>query len=313
MKGYTSGSGNYGKLILCWAGFVAVTATATIGVAHAASGWPKLEAQNAAGVATVFDVASIKPNKSGGERIAMNYTPDGFTAVNVTVRLLIRFAYGPIDDNRIVGGEDWLSSERFDIEAKVDSSEADELQKLNPAQLRIARQQMLQALLSERFKLVASHQTRELPVYALVVAKNGPKLKEATPGDTYPKGMKGADGRAMVGLFSGGRGGPLTGQGATMGTLATVLSQQLGRIILDKTGLTGRYDFALQWTPDQGVALIPSAADGGNSSADNASAAESSEPSIFSAIQEQLGLKLEAQKAPVDVLYIGHAEKPSGN
>ena len=302
------------RLLLSAAGLAAIVVPVAFGLAHAT---PRLtqnqpQGQTADKSKYEFAVASIKPNKSGGERIALSYSPDGFTGVNVTLRLLVRFAYGPVEDSRILGGPDWENSERFDIEARVDSAAVDELQKLAPAQLHLTRQSMLQALLADRFKLTVHRETKEIPVYAIVIAKNGPKLQESKPGDTYPNGLKGADGRGGVGLF-GGRGGPLVGQGTPIATLATVLSQQLGRVVLDKTGLNGKYDFTLQWVPDQGQAGMGSGADGSQPVTESPASVESSGPSIFTAIQEQLGLKLESQKAPVDILVIDRAEWPSGN
>lgn len=253
-----------------------------------------------------FEVASIKQNKSGDDRIALTYTPDGFIAVNVTVRSLVRFAYGPIEDTRIIGGSDWISSERFDVEARVESSLVDQLQKLNPPALRLERQRMLQSLLAERFGLTVHHESKERPVYALLIAKNGPRLHESRPGDTYPNGFKGADGRGAAGLY-GGSGGQLIGQSATIPTLATNLSQRLGRIVLDETGLKGNYDFTLTWSPEQAPVAATDASD------DHEASAQSSNPPLFEAIQQQLGLKLESQKALVDVLIIDHVDRPSGN
>ena len=173
---------------------------------------------------------------------------------------------------------------------------------------------MLQALLANRFKLAVHRETKDLPGYALVVAKNGPKLHDAKPGDTYPNGIKGPDGQPGQGLMiMGGLGGPLTGQGINIENLVRVLSQQLGRTILDETGLTGKYDFTLKWTPDDRAGPISAANQGGGSRSDDAPSSDSSGPSIFTAIQEQLGLKLESRKVPVEMLVIDHVEAPSEN
>ncbi len=269
-------------------------------------------AQGAATLGPSYEVASIKPNRSDGERIALYYTPNGFIAANVTLRVLIRFAYGPVEENRILGGPDWLTSEKYDIQAKVDSSIADELQKLSPVQLRLQRQRMLQALLADRFKLTVNRETRELPVYALIIGKNGPKLKESKPSDTYTNGLRGPDGSGGPGLYAGNV-GLLTGQGVSMATLANVLSRQLGRVVLDKTGITGNYDFELRWNPDQSQLSMLTGADNGRQSIDGTPANDSFGPSIFDAVQEQLGLKLESQKAPIEVIVIDHVGKPSEN
>jgi uncharacterized protein (TIGR03435 family) len=170
---------------------------------------------------------------------------------------------------------------------------------------------MLQALLADRFKLSIHRETKELPVYALVAAKNGPKLQEAKADATYPNGIKGPDGVARGGMMRIG-GGEVTGQGLPIANLTRMLSQQLGRTVIDKTGLTGKYDFTLQWTPDESQGPMFKGADGAPPGG-NPAPPESSGPSLFTAIQEQLGLKLESQKGPVEIIVIDHVEKPSQN
>ena len=196
----------------------------------------------------------------------------------------------------------------------MDKSRADELSKLSPEEVSLKQQNMLRALLADRFQLTLHRETKDLPIYALVIAKNGLKLHEAKPDDTYPNGIKGPDGRALKGahLMRMGR-GELTGQALATDELVRLLSQQLGRTVLDKTGLKGNYDFTLKWTPDDSEAPMLKGPAGGPPSGGNAAPPESSGTSIFTAIQEQLGLKLESQKGPVEVLVIDHVEKPSEN
>jgi uncharacterized protein (TIGR03435 family) len=174
----------------------------------------------------------------------------------------------------------------------------------------------MQALLADRLKLKLSHDSKELPVYALVVAKNGPKLQEAKPGDTYPNGIKAPDGKPAGGAGMMRMGpGQLTGQGLPMESLAQLLSEQLGRTVLDKTGLKGKYDFTMTWTPDPNEGMMrmgPGPGPGGPPNND-AALPDSSGPSLFTAIQEQLGLKLDSTKGPVDILVVDHVEKPSEN
>jgi uncharacterized protein (TIGR03435 family) len=124
--------------------------------------------------------------------------------------------------------------------------------------------------------------------------------------------MKGPDGVGHAGMMRMGP-GQLAGQGTPMESLARLLSEQLGRTVLDQTGLKGNYDFTLQWTPEQGEAMMLKGPEGGKPGTDNAAPPESSGPSIFTAIQEQLGLKLESTKGPVEILVIDHVEKPSEN
>ena len=143
----------------------------------------------------------------------------------------------------------------------------------------------------------------------MVVTKNGPKLHQAKPGDTYPNGFKSPDDRT-VGLITLGNGGPVKAQGVPLATLAHFLSSQLGRTVVDRTGLVGNYDFILRWVPDQSTPMFKREADVPDNDLHQL---DSSGPSIFAALQEQLGLKLESQKGPVKILVIDHVEKPSDN
>jgi uncharacterized protein (TIGR03435 family) len=155
---------------------------------------------------------------------------------------------------------------------------------------------------------VAHTEIKQLPVYELVVAKGGSKLKEATPGDTYANGIKGPDGVGRGGMMRVGP-GQLTAQGVPISSMVNMLSQQLHQTVIDKTGLTGKYDLELNWTTDQGSEPMFKGAD----SSQHDPAPDSSGPSIFTALQEQLGLKLQSAKGPVDRLVIEHVEMPSEN
>jgi bla regulator protein blaR1 len=176
------------KLLLGTAGLLAIVAPILFGLVSATQTRAQLQDQNTAGIAPAFAAASIKPSsikqdKSGIVHEGMMFLPGEFTATRVTLQGVLREAYG-VDDNQILGAPGWLSSEKYDFEARVDSSVADELRKLNPDQREVESQRMLQALLAERFKLSLHRESKELPVYALIVAKTGPKLQEAKPGDT---------------------------------------------------------------------------------------------------------------------------------
>ena len=160
-----------------------------------------------------------------------------------------------VEDHQISGAPDWLNSEKYDIEAKMDSSTADELRKLTRDQAKIERLRMLQSLLSDGLRLAVHRVTKELPIYALVIAKDGPRLHKTKPGDTYPNGIKGRDGIARAGSIrqtdgAGGR-GEFIGQGIAVTSLAQMLSEQLQRAVLDKTGLAGICDLKLEWTPTE--------------------------------------------------------------
>ncbi len=257
---------------------------------------PRSGLTSVAGAAPVFEVSTVKLNKSGSSGSHSSFDHGRFTATNVLLKNLMQYSAYGIPEPRILGGPKWLNSERFDIEAKIDSTTAEELRTLGRDQRRLEMQGMFQRLLADRFKLAVHWETRELPVYALVVAKNGPNLH-------LSKESGGNSGT------SAGN-GQFTGQGITLAEMAQALtqelSQELGRVVIDKTGIDGRYDVTLKWTPDTGAAGM----DGGTEST---APPPDSGPSIFTAIQEELGLKLESTKGPVQVLVIDHVEMPSEN
>lgn len=241
-----------------------------------------------------FEVASIKPNVSGGDGESSGFQPGRFTATNASVKTLLEYnAYG-ISSSQIVGGPGWLSSEKFDISAKADDATVEHMKALSREHKTELQHQMVQQLLAERFKLAVHWETKELPVYALVAAKGGPKLTAA----------KDTSGGAST---SSGN-GKLTAKGITMTRLAQTLTRtlglELGRDLIDKTGLEGRYDFVLTWSPQENSAAM---ADPSNE------IQTGSGSSIFTALQEQLGLKLESTKGPVATLVIDHLEQPSAN
>jgi uncharacterized protein (TIGR03435 family) len=178
------------------------------------------------------------------------------------------------------------------------------------------QRECLRALLADRFRLKIRRETKELPVYALVPAKGGPKLKESKPNDAAanPSGEKEAR-RPQGPMMRMGR-GQIMGQSASMEFLAQMLSQQLGRTVIDKTGLKGIYDFTLEWTPDAGQGPGPFAGPGEPSLGSQSglpAPSESGGPSVFVALQEKLGLRLESQKAPVATIVIESVDKPSEN
>ncbi len=250
-------------------------------------------------VIPTFDVISVKPNKdSPGTR--MQFTPDGLRGTGVTVRFLLYEGFGGINGNQVINEPAWASTDGFDIEAKVLPADVPTLAKMTFEQ----RRTMFQSILADRFKLVVHHETREMPVYVLSVAKGGVKFKETTPDNPA------AAPRRRGTMINRGK---ITSTDAQMSTLVTILSRQLGRPVIDKTGLTGDYDFTLEYTPDDGgppPSTTPRPPDGST-----APAAGAPDPgvSIFTALQEQMGLKLESTKGPVDVVVIDHIEKPAEN
>lgn len=340
-------------------GQVTVQSAAATPQAQSASASPA-QAAPALGPEFQFEVASIKPSKAGnnlppgavGTRFM--FEPDGITANNISVIALVNLAYGIQNNNQISGAPGWLDSERYDIQAKMEPAIADEVRKMKPEEARLAREVMLQRLLADRFGLKIHHETKQLQVYVLEVAKNGPKFKPTTlpplpppgspdasggPDAKNPKPMppppppprSGPDGKIQMpkgfrGAMMTMNGGQMTMvmNGASIAMLVNTLSRSLGREVVDKTGLTGEYDFTLHYTPNAATPMPNSAASssptsGASGAAPSAPTAAASTlpadpgPTIFAALQEQLGLKLESTKGPVEIIVIDHVERPSQN
>ena len=249
-----------------------------------------------------FEVASVKVNKEGGPS-SVRVTPGGMlTVTNNNLRNIIRNAWN-ITNDQIVGGPDWIDSERFDITAKAS----------RPFSQDEARG-MLKALLAERFGLVTRNETRELPVYVLVLARKdgalGPQMKKSeldcaalfasvTAGGKMPERLP--NGNLPCGMSVRAAQGQVVGSPASMEQLTRNLVGGVGRIVVDKTGLQGYYDFTLNFAPES----VPGAP--------AAPAADVTAPSLFTAMQEQLGLKLEPGRAPIQVLVIDRAERPAAD
>ncbi len=263
------------------------------------------QAQTGTAARPEFAVTSVKPNHTG---CCTTYGAGkgGSGGQNVTLKILIAFAYR-LQQFQVSGGPRWIESDRFDVEGKAEDPRAD------PEQLRL----MLRSLFEDRFKLKVHRETKPSAVYALVVGKGGPKIKLSP--DQSPENVDGPSppgagpnhGAIRIGA------GNLVGNAVTLSWFATMLSQRIDRLIVDRTNLAGRFDIRLQWTPSPGENPFDP---GGNKlpptiidMSGNTVLTDSSGPSIFSAIQEQLGLKLESAKAPVELLVIDHVEKPSAN
>jgi uncharacterized protein (TIGR03435 family) len=255
-----------------FAGFAAAVAPFVLFSVNATQSRAQSEGDNATAVAPLYKTISVKPSKSGIDADRTTKTgPDELTATNQTPQTFIRAGY-KVEDDQIVGAPSWLNSQRYDIDAKVANSAT--------GQGELARERMLQALLSSRFKLAAHRETRLIPVYELVIAGGGPKLRESAP--AYP------DSAPRVIQVESGR---ITGQEVPIDTLARILSEELGRPVLDETRLPQHYDVTLQWPTTR----------------------ESSEPTILTAIQDQLGLKLVPQLMPKEFFVIDHVEMPSAD
>jgi uncharacterized protein (TIGR03435 family) len=285
------------KLLLCAASILVVTAPILGGALYLTPSPLSSQTQNRIAAAPTYATVSIRPNNSGGDRNTLMFGPDQFISKNASLQQVIRAAYG-VEDDRIEGAPDWLSSEKYDVEAKEASFGSDD-PSASFDQSVSKQKRMLQALLADRLKLAVHHETREIPVYALVLAKDGPKLHESQPGVNHPDWHKGPDGNAMPGIWM--KPNALVGQGIGMGPLLFHLSRQLHHTVLDETGLSGTYDFTLNF-PD-GVPL----------GIDNPAPPESYEPAVSTAIEQQLGLKLELKKVPLEALVIDHVQKPLAN
>jgi bla regulator protein BlaR1 len=272
-------------------GRVAVCAIALLAITLAGSRAPHWIAFAQQAPRPSFEVTSVKPADTNDQRFFIGSQPGGRFTANANLKMLIGTAYD-VRNHQISGGPSWIESAKFEIEAKAENGADFDPRPNGGGRVRL----MLQSLLEERFKLALHREIKEEQVYELTVAKGGPKLKEvADPGKGGQQGMR------------MGR-GQLIGMAAPIAILVNVLSQQLGRSVIDKTGLAGKYDFTLTYTPDaaQSAAFGPPGPDAPPPPDPNG-------PSIFTAIQEQLGLKLESAKGPVDVLVIDHAEKPGAN
>ena len=230
-----------------------------------------------------FEVASIRPNTGEGRGTSINTSPASFRATNITLQNLIQFSYG-VQDYQVTGGPGWLRDDRFDIVAKYESAENGAVGALDQKAGEKRNERIraaLRDLLADRFQLRVHQESKELPIYALVIDKGGPKVKVSVDG-----------GGSMNTNQSNGT-GRMTGQGVPISTLANALSGTMRRPVRDETGLREIYDFTLDWTDNQ--------------------SAEGAGLTIFSAVREQLGLRLESKKGPVNIYVVDSAAKPSEN
>jgi len=263
-------------------------------------------AQTPATTKPTFDVASIRRNTAPEGTRSLGDQPGGrFVATRVTLRRVIQYAYR--DNQQFLGGPDWLDTDRWDIEAKAPEGTVPvRASPINTVPDTIAL--MVQSLLEDRFKLKAHRETRELPLYELTIAKGGAKVK-LSEDQTAPSALVGQGGARGGALTRGSIGlgrNDMEAQGQPINLLAMALGAlYAGRPVVDKTGLKGLYDIKLQWTPDAGLAA-PVNPPGGALSAPSG-------PSLFTALEEQLGLKLEASKGPLPVLVIDSIERPTEN
>jgi uncharacterized protein (TIGR03435 family) len=250
---------------------------------------PPREPHMDAKASPAFEVATIKPSQPDAPYKGFRLSRHEFTAINENLSDLITFAYG-VHPKQVIGAPAWAETEKFDIKGEPDGEGVPSLDQWKT---------MVQKLLEERCKLSFHHEQTQLAVYVLSVAKTGPKL---TPSLGNAIGLPGLG-------FRGQKAGDLSAYNATIGDFINFMTRnvKLNRPIVDKTGIVGRYDFTLSWTPDD------TQFDGAEGKSTPSAESPSTAPSLYTAVQEQLGLRLEAVKAPVDVLVIDRVEKPSEN
>lgn len=224
-----------------------------------------------------WDVVSVKPHRELDSGGSMYVRPDGIEINNLTLHSLLWGAFDVKSQDQFSGWPEWANSDRFDVQAKLTAEDAERWHKLHGEEGERQYRQLMRQILEDRFALKTHIERRELPVYELVIAKQGAKLKPASP-DSHG--------------LSNYRPGKISAKSTRIISLIVNLSGNVGRVVVDKTGLTGEYDFELTWAPDN----QPDAG-----------------PSIFTALQEELGLKLQTARAPIDVVVIDHLERPSEN
>jgi bla regulator protein blaR1 len=303
------------KLFITIAAGLAVAVPLMVGLFSATPS--RAQASDDSASRPTFQSFSIKPSQepspeptyagSAKQMIKMMFGPDGFFAANVTMSALIQEAYG-VQANQIAGGPDWLHTDRFDVQAKLDKSQTPELGP-RPEKYHSIIQQLLQAALTQHTQLAEHTETKNLSTYVLVVAESGSKLQLAPTSDNSEggKAMMGMH-RMMMQKGSGGQVVGLVAQGTPMADFAYQLSLQLGIPVVDKTGLKGSYNFDLQWA----AGAEDSAAQ--RTSVDNpAPASAGAAQSLSTALEQQLGLKLVSQTQPMPVVVIDHIEKPAEN
>ena len=272
--------------------------------------WTRLLAQ---APAERFEVTSVRRTLESKDGVTVQFLPNGrFMAMNISLRDLIGTAYGtprPVPANRIIGGPDWIAAERYDIEAVA----AGPLP-TDPAFDGLPRRMfgMVQSLLAERFQLKLRLETPDTPVYVLVVAKSdgslGPRLRRSESGCAAARAARAGGAGSTTGAkpscdlrFTRG---VISAQGVPLAEIIrNALSRYVDRIVLDETGLAGEYDLDLTWSPEA-LTAAP---------ADAAAAPTAGGTSLFTAVQEQLGLKLDSRRAPVEILVVERAERPTPN
>jgi uncharacterized protein (TIGR03435 family) len=300
------------RLLLGTVAAAVLAAPLVFGVFHATPVRAQGQEENTSSDPGAIASAMIKPtdvntptdNAGKTRMVRMMISPEGFDARNVTLRALIQEAYG-VQANQVIGGPEWLDSAGFDVDVKTKKPRPNDAnpEKLLAENAALSRSK-LRGLLADRAKLALHTAIKDLEIYSLVVADNGPKLQAAVAEEAEGMNVRGPDRvekQQMRMQIGANQMYAIGAQGMSTDDLAQQLSRQLGAPVVNKTGLQGRYDFNLHWTPSGGSSEASAGSEGAN------------DPSLSTAIQEQLGLKLEPQKTPTQVLVIDHVEKPEQN
>jgi uncharacterized protein (TIGR03435 family) len=274
-----------------------------------------LEATLAAQQPPAYEVASVKPNQNGAARQGLQVSPGRYTFTAYTLKSLIDVAFQrtAFDQRERIGGPDWIDKNRFDVAVQAPAGAA----LVGPDGFPSGVFAMVRAVLADRFGLVTHNETRERPVYALTVARanrplgDGLKRVESDCAEGMRRMVAPGPGAPPPGpppcSFGGGP-GRITGNIVSLAMLSAILGRTVGRPVVDRTGIEGYFNVTLEFAPEAGIAgPLPPEAPRPDASA------RADAPSIFTAVQEQLGLKLEATRAPVDVLVIDRATQPSEN
>jgi uncharacterized protein (TIGR03435 family) len=251
-----------------------------------------------------YELVTIHPRPEGKEGVAIGIhnDPDGWRAGDVTLKDLIGEAFGfqigPLSDQQLEGAPAWAKTQRFDVVAKADESDVEKLKAIDKEDTMMSmvrelatrtpppRMLMLQRLLEDRFRLKVHYEQKVMPIYEMTVAKGGLKMKTPHPKDPENGSMQMNSGK-------------LTGDNVPMSFIPAILALDVERPVEDKTGVGGNYDFELHWSRMDDKAADNGAGDAG--------------PAIFTALEEQMGLKLQPGKGPVWVIVVDHAEMPSEN
>jgi bla regulator protein blaR1 len=294
MAGHTTRSlTSSGKLLLGAAALAGMAMPVMFGLIRAAQLHAQTQQEDVVSALPRFEVASVKPSRPDDQENNWRGSATGVSIENYTLRHLIRVAYGLKEDSQVVGGPKWLDQKAFDISAKFDDAEVAKVRNMSGPERFAEISLMVRALLAQRFQLKVTREVKDRPIFALVQASSGAKLTASAP-ESDENGKPHVRGNFLV----HSRDGHMTATHLSMDGLADFLTGGPGdRLVVNRTGLTGEYDLKLDWAEDRGNG-VPS---------------ESPYPGLFEALQEQLGLKLEPQKGPVNVLVIERVEQPSAN